>query len=164
MLSWMRWLTGWFWNIVNSDSTGGGFLVWFSDNWKSLTVFLIVVGLVVDWLVWLFRWRPYWLWLRKRQIIYEEVPVRKKAHPSVEDDPYAEDDTDRLDSSDSEAPDSVPQDDLTEWDIADDPYSPTDASPASDDIPQEAAKKVVLNHSRPVLGERMNLSDVDDRQ
>ncbi len=93
MLSWMRWLTSWFWNIVNAGSTGGGFLAWFSANWKSLTVFLIVVGLVVDWLVWLFRWRPYWLWLRKRQIIYEEVPVRKKARPRVEEEFPEDEDT-----------------------------------------------------------------------
>lgn len=173
MLSWMRWLTSWFWNIVNSGSTGGGFLVWFSDNWKSLTVFLIVVGLVVDWLVWLFRWRPYWLWLRKRQIIYEEVPVRKKAHSRTEDEVYAEDESAQSssdaepaysESSYSEPAAPAPQDDLTEWDSTEDPYSPTDAFSASDDVPQQPAKKVVLNHSRPALGERMNFSDVDDGQ
>ena len=44
---------------------------------------LIIVGLVVDWLIWMIRWRPYWLWLRKRQIIYEEVetPGHKKRAP-----------------------------------------------------------------------------------
>ena len=78
MLSWMRWLTGWFWDIANSGGTGGGFLSWFSDHWLGLAVFLIIAGVIVDWLIWMIRWRPYWLWLRKRQIIYGEVPVRKK--------------------------------------------------------------------------------------
>ncbi len=167
MLSWMRWLTSWFWNIVNSGGMSGGFLVWFSDNWKSLTVFLIVVGLVVDWLVWLFRWRPYWLWLRKRQIIYEEVPVHKKARPRPEEE-YADDlpEEDFSDAASAPCEDSIPapQDDLAEWDSLDDPYSQTDAPSASDDAPQDTAKKVVLNHSRPALGERMNFSDVDDGQ
>ena len=36
--------------------------------------------MVVDWLVWMIRWRPYWLWFRKKQIIYEdeEKPRREK--------------------------------------------------------------------------------------
>jgi hypothetical protein len=88
MLSWMRWLTSWFWNIVNSDGiSGGGFLQWFSNNWLSLAIFLIIVGAVIDWIIWMIRWRPHWLWLRKRQIIYEEVPA-KKTRPAESDDPY----------------------------------------------------------------------------
>ena len=174
MLSWMRWLTSWFWNIINSGGMSGGFLAWFADNWKSLTVFLIVVGLVVDWLVWLIRWRPYWLWLRKRQIIYEEVPVRKKPRPRTEDEYYA-DESDEAYSEDSyseeayseearEETPAEPSDALSEWDSFEDPYSQTDAPSASDDVPQESAKKVVLNHARPILGERMNFSDVDEGQ
>ena len=47
MLSWMRWLTSWFWNIVNSEGiSGGGFLQWFSNNWISLAIFLIIVGAI----------------------------------------------------------------------------------------------------------------------
>ena len=41
MLSWMRWLTSWFWSIANSEGTGGGFLSWFSDHWLSLAIFLM---------------------------------------------------------------------------------------------------------------------------
>jgi len=155
MLSWMRWLTSWFWNVVNSDGLSGGFLSWFSHNWVRLTVFLIVVGVIVDWLIWMIRWRPYWLWLRKRQIIYEEVQTpRKKRAPAKparhadkeEDDPFAE--------SMSDPYARTPADDLAEWDSHDDPY-------ASENV----QKKVELGHSRPVvLRERMNRSNVDSRQ
>lgn len=179
MLSWMRWLTSWFWNILNAGGTSGGFLAWFSENWKSLTVFLIVVGLVVDWLVWMIRWRPYWLWLRKRQIIYEEVPVRKKKKsvaPSEADEftnafdefeasemPHASEEQDYAPLP-TEAPLPMDEDDLlSEWDSGDDPYAqsvPSSPMPVSG----EPVKKVNLNHARPILGERMGLSDVDDRK
>ena len=82
MLSWMRWVTGWFWGILNSGGMSGGFLNWFADNWLRIAILLIIAGVVVDWLVWMIRWRPHWLWFRKRQIIYEEVPVRKKSRPA----------------------------------------------------------------------------------
>lgn len=136
MLSWMRWLTSWFWSIANSEGTGGGFLSWFSDHWVSLAVFLIIVGAIVDWLVWMVRWRPYWLWLRKRQIIYEEVPVRKKrarkqkrssgssARPAPGsfddfDDPFAETEADPY----APVKPAPVQDDLAEWDSTEDPYA-----------------------------------------
>lgn len=179
MLSWMRWLTGWFWNIVNSGGTSGGFLAWFSENWKSLTVFLIVVGLVVDWLIWMIRWRPYWLWLRKRQIIYEEVPVRKKQKPLPEADEFTEafqayeekqspaESVSRENTSvPTASPSSAFDDDddvFSEWDSNDDPYAQSASSPVTDmPVSSEPVKKVNLNHSRPILGERMGLTDVDD--
>lgn len=135
MLSWMRWLTSWFWSIANSGATGGGFLRWFADHWVSLAVFLIIVGVIIDWLIWMIRWRPYWLWLRKRQIIYEEVPVRKKnrapksrgkksARPDAGsfddfDDPFAEQEADPYE----EVKPAQPEDDLAEWDSNEDPYA-----------------------------------------
>ena len=137
MLSWMRWLTSWFWSIANSEGTDGGFLLWFSDHWISLAVFLIIAGAIIDWLIWMIRWRPYWLWLRKRQIIYEEVPVRKRSARSPKakstksakpasagiddfDDPFAEP------AEDPYAPvkPAAPSDDLAEWDSTEDPYAP----------------------------------------
>lgn len=143
MLSWMRWLTGWFWDIVNSGETGGGSLLrWFADNWLNLAVFLIVVGFIVDWLIWMIRWRPHWLWLRKRQIIYEEVPVRKKpvkkekktARPVREeaedfDDPFA------APGEDPYKP-AAPADDLAEWDSTEDPY----AHPAANHTGKKVSK------------------------
>jgi len=205
MLSWMRWLTSWFWNIINSGSTGGGFWAWFADSWKSLAVFLIIIGFIVDWLVWMIRWRPYWLWLRKRQIIYEEVTVEKKRpRPAKEDTAEYEDAQDECEQTQGEsseygdepadeAPQAAPspeEDALAEWDSTDDPYSQAgeiqagevqaeevqaeeiqagevraDEAAASEPCPPAVpAKKVVLNHSRPVLGERMNHTDVDNGQ
>lgn len=145
MLSWMRWLTSWFWNIVNSGGVdGGGFLQWFSDSWLSLAIFLIIVGAIVDWIIWMIRWRPHWLWLRKRQIIYEEVPAKKSpARPQVKkkvnprstpalhrstresylsddeyDDPFAGDEADLAPHRSTAA-----LDDFSDWDTEDDPYA-----------------------------------------
>ena len=133
MLSWMRWLTSWFWSIFNSGGTSGGFLGWFTDHWVSLAVFLIIAGAIIDWLIWMIRWRPYWLWLRKRQIIYEEVPekqeqkrsrrtasVRSSSDLSEEiSDPFAST------GEDPYAPvqPKQPENDMAEWDSNEDPYA-----------------------------------------
>ena len=170
MLSWMRWLTSWFWNIVNSGGTSGGFLRWFSDNWLSLAVFLIVAGVIVDWLVWMIRWRPYWLWLRKRQIIYEEVPARRKKRRPVRASAPEPDDYDDPFSAPAEnpyEPRRPAEDDLAEWDSLEDPYArPAEVSGGYDSRPAsgETHRKVELKRSRPVLGERMNRTNVDNGQ
>ena len=186
----MRWLTGWFWNVANSEGASRGFSGWFSENWLGLAIFLIIVGGVVDWLIWMIRWRPYWLWLRKRQIIYEEVaPKRRKRaeRPSEPEEPARpEPAKDDYDDPFAAAPDSDPyaekndspyarprseQDDLAEWDSTDDPYARQDDQHTDYD-PRIYGRPVLGDRSRdgsdrrtrPVFGERMKNSHVDDGQ
>ena len=132
LLSWMRLINGWVWNLFQADM-GGGFLAWFADNWAHLALFLIILGLVVDWLIWMIRWRPYWLWLRKRQIIYEEVespgrkkrpqrpqPVRHmpKTQPDNDfDDPFSADEVDPYAAAETA------EEEPFDWDGGDDPYA-----------------------------------------
>ena len=134
LLSWMRLITSWVWNFFQADM-GGGFLNWFADNWVHIALVLIVIGLVVDWLIWMIRWRPYWLWLRKRQIIYEEVdsprkkrierpePVRHmpRTTPQSEyEDPFASGEIDPYALSAAKQNDHS---DLEDWDSGADPYA-----------------------------------------
>ena len=72
MLGWARWITDLMWNSINSTTRDGGVLGWFGAHWKIVALIMILAGIVVDWLVWMVRWRPYWLWFRKKQIIYAE--------------------------------------------------------------------------------------------
>ncbi len=75
MLGWVRGFTDWIWNIINlgDGSAGRSFLGWFSENWLKLVVVLVIAGIVIDWLVWLVRWRPYWLWFGKKRRILDDT-------------------------------------------------------------------------------------------
>ena len=157
MLSWMRLIALWVWNFFQADMADG-FLSWFADHWKSLALFVIIVGLVMDWLIWMIRWRPYWLWLRKRQIVYEEVPVTEKKHeehrqpvrhmPQITasesdyDDPFAENEQDPYAAPKAQSSSS----DFGDWDSDSDPYAHdtrhTDYDPSV--------------YGRPVMGEESN--------
>ncbi len=141
LLSWIRLVTSWVWDFFQADMAGG-FLNWFSDNWKNIALALIIVGLVVDWLIWMIRWRPYWLWLRKRQIIYEEVetprkkrgeridkpePVRHMPRPvpqSEYEDPFASGEIDPYALTAARPNDAGAADD---WDSDADPYAASHA-------------------------------------
>lgn len=58
LLGWMRALVDWIWSMV-SGTGNSGVWSWFLSNWKLWLLILIVGGLVVDWLMWVMRWRPY---------------------------------------------------------------------------------------------------------
>lgn len=70
-----------------SQSMGGGMgaLDWFAKNWIILLVTLIVIGLVVDWLVWMIRWRPYRLWFGGRKRPEERLRRRYEDEDNFED-------------------------------------------------------------------------------
>lgn len=177
MLSWMRWLTGWFWSIINSEGGGGGFLNWFADHWVGTAIFLIVLGVVVDWLIWMIRWRPYWLWIRKRQYVYEEVDVKRKSRRKVRkpvetempeeefDDPFLS-----KEGNDPYAQAGKQQEnEFSEWDSENDPYARqnevhTDYDPRIYARPTlgEAPRENKPRRRKPVFGERMNQNHVDD--
>lgn len=71
MLSWLKGLASWFLKLFNLS---GGFspLKFLADNWKQLLIFFLIVGVAVDLLVWLVRWRPHWIWFRKKRVIIND--------------------------------------------------------------------------------------------
>ncbi len=74
MLGWIRWIASSIANLFQSGSgTSGGtsFLSWFAGNWIKILLVLIVTGVLVDWVVWIARWRPYCFWFRKRRILLD---------------------------------------------------------------------------------------------
>ena len=62
LLGWMRGLFDWLWSLF-AGGGGTGALSWFLSNWKVWLLALLLGGLVVDWLMWVVRWRPYRLLL-----------------------------------------------------------------------------------------------------
>ena len=76
MLGWIRVLANGIASAFQSNSargsSGGAFLAWFGANWIGLLALLIVLGVGIDWLIWMIRWRPYWLWFRKKRVLLDD--------------------------------------------------------------------------------------------
>lgn len=71
MLGWLKGLASWVLRLFNLS---GGFspLKFLADNWLKLLIVLLVVGVVMDLLIWLIRWRPHWVWFRKKRVIIND--------------------------------------------------------------------------------------------
>ena len=73
MLGWLKGLANWVLRLFNlAGGASGSPLVWLSDNWLKLLIFFLVLGIILDRLVWLIRWRPYWVWFRKERVIVND--------------------------------------------------------------------------------------------
>jgi hypothetical protein len=61
LFGWIRILVEGIWDLLFSNETHQ-WLQWVADNWMTLVVFLCFCGVVLDYLVWFLRWRPYYVW------------------------------------------------------------------------------------------------------
>lgn len=92
MLGWLKGLANWVLRLFNlAGSTGGSPLLWLSQNWLRLLVLLLIIGVAGDILVWLFRWRPHWVWFRKTRVIvnderfFNESDIQEQLHQDDDD-------------------------------------------------------------------------------
>jgi hypothetical protein len=73
MMSWLKGLASWVLDLFNLAGTSGfSPLDWLSDHWINLLVAFLIVGVGMDALVWLMRWRPYWVWFHKKRIVIND--------------------------------------------------------------------------------------------
>lgn len=73
MLGWLKGLANWVLRLFNlAGRVRVSPLLWLSHNWLKLLIFFLALGIIVDLLVWLVRWRPYWVWFRKERVIVND--------------------------------------------------------------------------------------------
>ena len=99
-MSWVRALVNAIWALFSSDGTT--LLGFLGKHWIAIALVIIAVGLVVDRLVWLIRWRPYHLLaMRVRRLLHigdpeeedeAEAPaedISRFAPPAAQEETYA---------------------------------------------------------------------------
>ena len=64
LFGWLRTLMQGIWSAV-SAGTFSRFFTWLGDHWLWVAVLLCVACTVVDYFIWLIRWRPYLVWRSK---------------------------------------------------------------------------------------------------
>lgn len=71
MLGWLKGLASWVLKLFNLS---GGFspLKFLADNWLQLLILLLAIGVALDLLIWLVRWRPHWVWFRKKRVVIND--------------------------------------------------------------------------------------------
>ncbi len=91
LLGWLQSLMSGIWSLFSGGS-GGVMLKWLGDNWISILVVLLFAGVVLDLVIYLVRWRPFWWWFRKKRMVFDDALFedeepsstrkRKKAPPA----------------------------------------------------------------------------------
>lgn len=73
MLGWLKSVARWVLGLfdlagVNAFSP----LEWLSQHWITILIAIMIAGVAADILVWLIRWRPYWVWFNKKRIVIDD--------------------------------------------------------------------------------------------
>ena len=71
MLSWLKGLASLVLKLFNLSS-GYSPLQFLANNWLKLLVFFLILGAVIDLLVWLLRWPPHWVWFRNKRVFIND--------------------------------------------------------------------------------------------
>ncbi len=80
MLSWIRALISNIWTVLSSED-GGALYQFLSAHWLTMVVILCAVCVLVDVLVYFFRWRPDYVWASKWRRLRRKRPRRaQEAH------------------------------------------------------------------------------------
>lgn len=86
ILSWIRTLISNLWGIVTSED--GGLLYQFlAQNWKTILLTLLIAGLLIDRLVYFFRWRPDYVWRSRLHRIRSRRQKPEPVEPVYEEKP-----------------------------------------------------------------------------
>ena len=75
MLSWIRALISQLWSLITSED-GGVFFRFFSTHWLMIVIGLCTVCMLVDLIVYFFRWRPDYVWAAKWRRLRRKSPRR----------------------------------------------------------------------------------------
>ena len=106
LMSWVRALVNSIWALFTTDHMT--LLEFLGKNWVMLVVIMLAAGLVIDWLVWLVRWKPYHLWARRvRRFLHlpspeEEEEEERKQRKKAKRQPSAPVEEEQWDESDEE--------------------------------------------------------------
>ncbi|NLB91348.1 MAG: hypothetical protein GX786_09065, partial [Clostridiales bacterium] len=82
LLGWIKNFFESLWTLFTSND-GSAWLAWLGENWFSLVVWLLIIGFIIDIVIWFFRWRPYYVWFtfgRKLRNIFKRT---EKPQPAV---------------------------------------------------------------------------------
>ena len=80
LFSWIRTLIQGIWSSL-SFGADTGFWPWIGDHWLILIVLLCLICTVLDYFVWLIRWRPYVIWRQRMRRLF-----RRDAGDMLEND------------------------------------------------------------------------------
>lgn len=108
LLGWLRTLTSAIWSALTNKG-GKSFFDFIGRNWLMLALLFCLTGLIVDFIVYLFRWEPYKVW---RSLIYRfgNTGITKNEPSFFELHPVSENETEEFSENetvyDHEDPDS----------------------------------------------------------
>jgi len=165
LFSWLRALVQGIWASVSAGNFSG-FFTWLGDHWLWLALFVALCATIIDFLIWMIRWRPYLVWKTKIRRLIRFFKYGKTDHQAQQHFYQGYQEGVALDMPQEDfAPDEAlqpayasPYDYGRKWDqpapMQAQPTAPYQAAPAFDPMPYQPA-------AQPAYAPRETARDAD---
>ncbi len=87
LMGWIRAVALEIWNTFSAPE-GTTIMQWIGDHWKGLAIALCAAGMVIDLIVYLFRWQPYRIWRSRRAARHREEETAETPNNDIEENQY----------------------------------------------------------------------------
>ena len=77
LFSWLKSIVQGIWGAVSGGNLNGIF-TWLGDHWLWVALFLILAATLIDFIIWMIRWRPYLVWKTKFRRMIHFIKYGKK--------------------------------------------------------------------------------------
>ena len=87
VLDWFQYIVNGIISFITGEGSSGGLISLILSHWKGLLVLALLVGTLINLLIYVARWKPHWWWFAKKRMIVNDELVRPKGHKSAASSP-----------------------------------------------------------------------------
>ncbi len=79
VLDWFQYFINGIISFITGEGSSGGLSGRILSHWKGLLVIALLIGTVINLLIYVARWKPHWWWFAKKRMIVNDELVRPRS-------------------------------------------------------------------------------------
>ena len=87
VLDWFQYFINGIISFITGEGSSGGLSGLILSHWKGLLVIALLIGTVINLLIYVARWKPHWWWFAKKRMVVDDALVEKKQKRAADSAP-----------------------------------------------------------------------------
>ncbi len=87
VLDWFQYFINGIIGFITGEGSSGGLSGLILSHWKGLLVIALLIGTVINLLIYVARWKPHWWWFAKKRMIVNDELVRPRERKPASSSP-----------------------------------------------------------------------------
>ena len=89
VLDWFQYIVNSIISFITGEGSSGGLIILILSHWKGLLVLALLIGTLINLLIYVARWKPHWWWFaKKRMVVNDELLGKRSKARTASKKPY----------------------------------------------------------------------------